>query len=373
MKHRIVIYRSRLLALSETFISNHYDQLSGFPRLLAGERRIPGLDLDGIDIAVNQPGADRVKTALFKLNPAGSELRAAIERFQPTLIHAHFATDAVDMVPIARALSVPLIVTLHGFDATTTASSHLKLGPSRWNYLLRRAQLFEHAHLFLAVSDYIRAEAIRNGFPAEKIVTHYLGTKILPPPPADQPREGILFVGRLVEKKGLKYLLQAAKILKNQGIEAQIKVIGAGPLDVELRNLAASLSIDVTFLGAKSHSEVMREMSRAKVFCMPSVPAASGDNEGFGLVYIEAQSMGTPVVAFNQGPVPEAVVHEHTGLLSPAMDVGDLAKNLKIMLNDSELRNKYSKNAIIYSNDNFNIKNIRNKLIQNYHNLLISQ
>jgi glycosyltransferase involved in cell wall biosynthesis len=81
-------------------------------------------------------------------------------------------------------------------------------------------------------------------------------------------------------------------------------------------------------------------MQGAAVLSLPSVAVASGDNEGLGLVLLEAQAMGVPVVAFAQGPIPEAVKHEETGFLAPPRDVGKLSEYLSRCLVDGALRRR---------------------------------
>jgi colanic acid/amylovoran biosynthesis glycosyltransferase len=83
-------------------------------------------------------------------------------------------------------------------------------------------------------------------------------------------------------------------------------------------------------------------MARASVFCVPSVVAASGDAEGFGMVFIEAQAMGLPVVSTLSGGIPEAVKHGETGLLVTERDPVGLATALLVLLENEELWQRYS-------------------------------
>lgn len=83
-------------------------------------------------------------------------------------------------------------------------------------------------------------------------------------------------------------------------------------------------------------------MARAKVFCAPSVVAASGDAEGFGIVFIEAQAMGLPVVSTRSGGIPEAVEDGQTGLLVTQNDPDGLAQAILRLLQDGELWQRFS-------------------------------
>jgi colanic acid/amylovoran biosynthesis glycosyltransferase len=83
-------------------------------------------------------------------------------------------------------------------------------------------------------------------------------------------------------------------------------------------------------------------MARAAVFCVPSVVAASGDAEGFGMVFIEAQAMGLPVVSTRSGGIPEAVENRETGLLVKERDPRALAEAILALIESDELWQRFS-------------------------------
>lgn len=113
----------------------------------------------------------------------------------------------------------------------------------------------------------------------------------------------ILFVGRLVEKKGVKYLIQALPSIRQRVPGAHLVIVGSGPELPELTALVSELGLQdyVTFRGAMSQDALPEFYRRAAVFVAPFVDAASGDREGLGLVSIEAIACGCPVVV---GDVP---------------------------------------------------------------------
>lgn len=337
---RVLVWRSRLLPISETFILNHVNGLQRYVPRLAGLRAVHQMDLKGYDLLHVDSKYHRhpVTLASFRLLGRGGSLFKQIAAWKPDLIHAHFTTDAVDVLPVARRLNIPLVVTMHGMDVTKHDSTFLRSGPSGINYLFKRQALQRYANLFLPVSDYIRERAIEKGFPAERMQRHYLGmdlttTSVDAVDAAD--RIGIVFVGRLVEKKRPDLVLEAALILRQLGMATPVTIIGDGPMMVDLRRHAEHEGLDVRFLGACPHSKVIEHLARARVFCMPSTQGHDGNNEGLPLVYLEAQYCGTPVAAFDQGPVGEAVVDRETGLLATDRDVAGLAKNIaKLLTND---------------------------------------
>ncbi len=139
------------------------------------------------------------------------------------------------------------------------------------------------------------------------------------------------FVGRLVPQKGLSYLLAAAELLRARYGNLRFVVVGDGPLRSELAPLAGSSgSSRFHFLGERG--DVPRLMGLFDVLVVPS------EWEPFGLVNLEAQAAGKPVVAFNIDGIPEAVVHGETGLLVPHRDSRALASAIAQLLDDAPLR-----------------------------------
>jgi glycosyltransferase involved in cell wall biosynthesis len=175
-------------------------------------------------------------------------------------------------------------------------------------------------------------------------VVHHIGvdTSVFRPDP-DIIREPIvLFVGRLVEKKGCAHLIRAMARVQEAVPDVRLLIIGEGPLRRELERLAESTLRRYEFLGAQPGGVVRTWMNRAKIFCGPSITAASGDAEGFGLVFAEAQAMALPVVSSFTGGVPEAVAHEETGFLVKEGDETALAHALERLLSDASLWNRFS-------------------------------
>ena len=337
----VLIFRERLLAPSETFIAEQAKALRRYRPVLVGLRRTePSLrhTLPEILLRDGDGPIDRFSASLYRKFPAGPGFFERLRSVNPSLIHAHFAIDAVQAIPIACKLKLPLVVSLHGFDVT---SNDRALGTSRAgrHYVKHRERLFREATAFLCVSRFIRDAARKAGFPEAKLHVHYTGIDCERFRPSEVPRDAkrILFVGRLQEVKGCEYLLRAAALLYRHDRAVRVEIIGDGPLRGKLEAMAASLRLPVEFRGAQSQEEVQRSMAQARVLCNPSVTASSGSMEGFGMVFAEAQAVGTPVVSFCHAGIPEAVSHGQTGLLCPEGDVVALSKSLKRLLDDDEL------------------------------------
>lgn len=142
----------------------------------------------------------------------------------------------------------------------------------------------------------------------------------------------VLFVGRLAEKKGVTYLINAMK-----NIDALLVIVGDGPLRQQLEEQAAEMKDKVVFLGAKTHEELKIIYASADIFVVPSITAKDGDQEGLGLVMLEAMASGLPIVASNSGGITEVIEDEKTGLLCSEKNVEQLQNNINRLLNDKEL------------------------------------
>ena len=309
-----LIFRERLLGPSETFITEQARSLRRYRPVLAGLRRTrPSLrhSIPEVLLRDGDGPMDKLAANLYRNFPLGGDFFARLRAENPALVHAHFAIDAVQALPIARKLNLPLVVSLHGSDVTSTRSALSKSFAGR-HYWRHRERLFREASAFLCVSQFMRKAALEAGFPEHKLHVHYTGIDCERFQPARSARDPklILFVGRLVEVKGCEYLLRAMAQVQQHDPEAHLEIIGDGPLRAQLETLAAELSLRVRFRGVQNSDEVLRSMLRARVLCNPSATATSGQMEGFGMVFAEAQAVGTPVVSFVHAAIPEAVSQE---------------------------------------------------------------
>lgn len=345
-KPSVIIYRNRLLSPTETYVRNQAEALQQFVPYYAGLGSVQGLTMPAErTLLINQGGllgkTSEISYLPFRLAPTFflQELR----KLNPVLIHAHFGPDGVSALPLARALQIPLVVTFHGFDATTKDKHVWRSFYNHRVYLLRRKVLKREAYLFIAVSNFIKESLLQQGFTPNNIVVHYIGvdTEIFQPAPSEVHEPIVLFVGRLVEKKGCEYLIQAMSKVQAAKPDVELIVIGDGPLRSSLEQLAREKLRRYRFLGVLPSDSVQTWMNRARVFSVPSITAKSGNSEGFGIVFAEAQAMGLPVVSFASGGVPEAVAHGETGFLVPERDWEGLAKSILLLLEDDTLWHRF--------------------------------
>jgi glycosyltransferase involved in cell wall biosynthesis len=151
----------------------------------------------------------------------------------------------------------------------------------------------------------------------------------------------VLFVGRLVEKKGCDHLIRAMHVVQQRIPHATLTIVGDGPLRTGLQDLAAALGVRAKFTGAAPSALVKQLLRQTAVVCVPSRTAANGDSEGLPIVVLEAQSMGVPVVSTYHAGIPEAIIHAQTGLLAAEGDTSALAANLLLLLENEKLQSEY--------------------------------
>jgi len=354
----VLVFRKRLLPYSETFIAAQGAHLPRWNAFYAGvteERSGRKLLQDAATCILIHHVARwwrPIATTLFKrlgLVPPGWLRTLRSQR--PQLVHAHFGPDALWMgLPLARALGLPLIVTFHGYDITIDA-------PHK-RYQRHRRRLFQQASRVLAVSEFIAAQLVRHGCPPEKIVRHYIGIDLeqFTPPDDAIPRQDVVFVGRLAEKKGCKYLILAMLLLARQGHSHHLHIIGDGKLRRELEELAGPLGAAVSFHGRRNPDFVREMVGRAAVFCVPSVTCGNGDSEGLPMVILEALALRTPVVSTMHSGIPEAVLHEQTGILVPEADPEALAAALLRCLTDAPLARQFAINGLAHMQRSFDLR-----------------
>lgn len=267
-------------------------------------------------------------------------LAAEVQRRGIQHLHAHFATVATTVARLAARFSgLPYTFTAHAKDIF-----HENTDPRDLQRKLRDAAAV------ITVSDYNVAFLRHQYGPAAATVGRvYNGIDLerfsYLPPLNRRPR--ILAIGRLVEKKGFGDLLEACALLAARGQRADCRIIGAGPLEQDLRERAARLGLDpsLVFAGPRPQSEIIAEIHRACVFAVPCVLGSDGNRDGLPTVLLEAMALGTPCVATPVTGIPELVRDGITGLLVPEHAPDALADAIQRLLNDEELRCTLARNA----------------------------
>ncbi len=235
------------------------------------------------------------------------------------IVHAHWI-----ILPglVARLLRRPFLLTSHGADLFALRG-RLALWLKRW--VLRGAAditVVSKAMAPLVVSLHGGAKPIIAPMGVN------LADRFTPDPTVSREPEHLLFVGRLVEKKGVDLLLAALPAVLKLVPQAHLSIVGHGPLEDSLKAQAVRLGVSahVTFTGPVAAAELPCWYRRAALFIAPFREAESGDQEGFGLVLVEAIGCGCPVVTSDIPAVSGVVALSRGASQVPAENVTALAE-----------------------------------------------
>ena len=251
------------------------------------------------------------------------------------VVHAHFGYVADRFRFVSALWDAPLVVSFHGTDCTVYPRQH-----GRDCY----RSLFGVAAAVTANSENTRRRLAQLGCPDQKL--HQLSSAwdmdafpfTLHPRQPHAPIR-LLSVGRLVEGKGIAYAIRAVALLRDTVPHLRYDIVRDGPLRSGLQRLIAELGLSdaVTLHGAWSSEEVQRTMAAAHLFVHACVTSREGDEEGQGMVLVEAQASGLPVVATRHGPFPEVVQDGLSGYLVPERDPAALADRLAYLIAHPEV------------------------------------
>lgn len=217
-----------------------------------------------------------------------------IYRLKPDVIHVHWIIPQGFILCIARMVTpgIPFMLTSHGADLFT----HRSLMMSQL-----KSWVLKQASFVTVVSEPMRQRAMSLGVAEYKLAVMPMGVdfdKFTTSDHVARNQNEILFVGRLVEKKGLSYLIRALALVRHDVQNVKLTIIGFGPEQESLQKLVTELGLDghVDFIGAKSQSDIVPYYRGAALFVAPFIEAVDGDQEGLGLVTIEAAACGCRVL-----------------------------------------------------------------------------
>jgi glycosyltransferase involved in cell wall biosynthesis len=277
-------------------------------------------------------------------------VRSATRAWRPDVIHAHWIIPQGLVAALAGPSGLPVICTSHGGDLQALR------GPA---FATLKAWILRRCRYVTVVSDSMvpKVLALVPECPVEVIPMGTDLTTLFTPSANPGGRHGrdLLFVGRLVEKKGVRYLLEALAVLARTYPDLKLTIAGDGPLRGDLECQAADLGIDarVEFLGGVAHSSLPDLYRRATLAVFPFVVAADGDQEGFGLVVVEAMGCGCPVIAGDLPAVRSSIEPGVTAVLVPPADVTALATAIASQLENPARRINYAAAALARVRDRF--------------------
>lgn len=261
------------------------------------------------------------------------------------LIHAHWIIPQGLLGILIKKLlgktDLPVLCTSHGGDLYSLDNwffSSLK----RWT-IKNSSCLTVVSH---AMKDYVNKLCINKQDIRVIPMGVDLKNTFVPVPGITRKDTRLIFVGRLVEKKGVTNLIKAINIIRQDIPGIELLVVGDGPLRASLEKEACKLKLGqhIHFMGAVTHERLPELYSSSAVAVIPSIIASTGDQEGLGLVIVEALGCGCAVIASDLDAIRD-IVDDDSGLLAKPEDARDLAEKIQLLLDDQKKRERLSANG----------------------------
>ena len=376
----IATFSQRFLSPSMTFI---YRQLKG----VEDDFKVIGLTSNtkaNLDIFPFAPVYEKTKTTLERLlrlykkilgryavlsNSQAEYFKKIILANGVKLIHAHFGPSGIEILPVARDLRLPLLVSFHGYDASMLLKDR--------RYLSDLKGVLDYADI-IAVSQYMKNKLIEIGADPRKISVIYYGISVQD---NQVKRESIkkkveekleikfLQISNFDEKKGHKYTLLAFRKFLECYDKALLLLGGDGTLKNKIEDLSKELKINdkVKFLGRMTPIDVKSYMNNSDVFLHHSVTSSSGNEEGIPNVIMEAMAAGLPVISTYHSGIPELIKDGENGFLVNEKDIDTYAKKMTEILS---IESYVGQNAIQTVFEDFNIIMQSQKLKELYKKLI---
>jgi glycosyltransferase involved in cell wall biosynthesis len=260
-----------------------------------------------------------------------------IKEISPDIVHAHWLFPGGYVTEKALTKGKRFYLSMHGTDVFLVKKRKLARGFAK--RVLRRS---EKAHFVsTALQEIITETCSRKPKDTDLILPMVFGLDDFVELSNGEKTGGFLFVGRLLEVKGVDVLIRSFSELCGSGeTNWTLDIVGDGRERENLQSLVDKLELGnkVIFHGSLKPSQVKKMYQNSRALVLPSITTESGEQEGLGVVLLEAMSAGIPVIGTDCGGIPEIIHHEETGLLVSQNDVSSLCAALKRLQEDSELR-----------------------------------
>jgi colanic acid/amylovoran biosynthesis glycosyltransferase len=349
-------YVHNYLPLTEGWIADQIRFLRTFRSLVLTVRCVadPHVDVEDVVSLADAPQPARAWNGAMRIFRGWAPLHAGASReHSVSLIHAHFGDRALQAIPLASAVGVPLVTSFYGRDMWRSEGG---VDALRRRY----APLFAAGDLFLAEGPAARQRLVDIGCPPERARTHPIGVDLSRIPfiqravAPGQPFR-LLMAARFVEKKGLEYGLRAFSAIAPKHPNVTMTVVGdAGRSSDELKVKERLLEIArdstaperIRFVGFVPKEQFLEIARDHHVLVQPSVTAGDGDSEGgFPVAMTELAASGMPIIATRHCDIPELVVEGETGWLADERDVDALVAAIDDALRNPELVTRLGGNA----------------------------
>lgn len=281
------------------------------------------------------------------------------------LIHAQFGGNGVRILPVAKQLNIPLIVSFHGFDASKKLSNA--------SYRNGLKDVFDYASAIVVCNTGMADVLPLSEDHRSKVrwVPYGIDVEQFSSNTSSAPLNSfnILHVGRLVEKKGVPDLIRAFAEATKEVDQMTLNIVGDGREESECRALVKeyNLGSKVIFHGWKSPHEVKEMIQQCDVFALNSRIASNGDSEGLPNGVLEAMAMGRTVLSTRHAGIPLAIENEVSGILVDERDTRSLAQQMVRLYQNKELRESMGKAARVKVENQFTMERMHQNLRDIYY------
>jgi colanic acid/amylovoran biosynthesis glycosyltransferase len=280
-------------------------------------------------------------------------LGPVLKKAQVSHVHVHFAGLASRTAWwIKRLFGITYSFTGHANDIFCPKPDQ-RVGLS---------DLVREASFVVIVSDF-GANLLRRGFPesVQKIYRVYNGLDLSVFKSATHGGSPIrlLSIGRLIEKKGFNFLIEACRLLRSSRFPFVCQIIGDGPERDRLDELIQryQLSDLVRLMGPLPQTDLAEILAQSSIFVFPAIHDSSGDTDNLPTVLIEAMASSLPIVATGVAGIPEIVQQNENGILVPEKDPAQLADAIRVMAGDKALLERFGKASRRIAEEKFALSN----------------
>lgn len=285
----------------------------------------------------------RYGRAAASLGLASAAKDLSDKHYDAVIAHFGYAGVYAQKLVDSGILSAKLYPVFHGVELSD--ARYLSKYRNDYN------KLFETSEKVVAISKLWCKRLLELGCPEDKIILNRMGVDInrfeFRDKEITSDRLKIVTTGRLVEKKGIEYAIKAIARLKEDGVQVDYKIIGDGPLKIDLLDLCNDLGLtdEVQFLGFCSQNTVKDLLQKSDVFLLPSVTSETGDMEGVPVALMEAMAIGLITVSTFHSGIPELIEDKVSGFLAPEGDYTEIASIIRHGCRDKKLCNEVRNNA----------------------------
>lgn len=287
------------------------------------------------------------------------------------IIHIQYGTNKypIDILKKTGFFKPSVVTTFHGHDAFFPISGFI---PNNGYY----ENLFKYGNLITSNTPYLAEKILELGCPKGLLSIIPVGVDTDFFYPNKEKKEiskalKLITVGRLDKVKGHQFCIEAVKQLINKGIKVTLTIIGDGEERSNLESLIVKYQLEdsVFMKGSKSQQEVRQSLWEHDVYLLTAVALPDGRRETQGLATLEAQACGLPVIVFNSGGVKYTLEDGVSGFVCEEYDIKDVVAKIIKFIDNPDLLNKMSNEAVTFVNKNYSQKVIDNKWNVIYRNL----